>query len=60
MPNCKTNTSNMPILEIIAIIGESIIASITMLILIPKNVFGMIDKNYIRYTFSMSWLTIQM
>ena len=46
---------------IIAIIGESIIASITMLILIrSKNVFGMIDKNYIRYTFSMSWLTLYM
>ena len=46
---------------IIAIIGESIISSITMLILIrSKNVFGMIDKNYIRYTFSMSWLTLYM
>ena len=46
---------------IIAIIFENIVSGITMLILIrSKNVFGMIDKSYIRYTFSMSWLTLYM
>ena len=46
---------------IIAIIVENIMACITMLILIrSKDVFGMIDRSYIRYTFSMSWLTLYM
>ena len=46
---------------IIAIIVENIICAITMLILIrSRDIFGIIDKDFIRYTFSMSWLTLYM
>ena len=60
MPNSKMNTSNMPasILKIIAVILPY---GVIMLILIrSKDIFGTIDKNFIRYTFSMSWLTLYM
>ena len=46
---------------IIALIIENIIWGSTMLFLIrTKDVFGTIDKNFIKYTFSMSWLTLYM
>ena len=46
---------------IIALIIESIMWGVTMLILIrSRDIFGAIDKNFIRYTFSMSWLTLYM
>ena len=58
MPNSKMNTNNMP---------DSILKTIAIILpyektcgLQPRDIFGAIDKNFIRYTFSMSWLTLYM